>query len=882
MRKSNFATKAAICLTVLVLRGALAPAAEPATPRRVAFSGKPQATKAGEGTKISFAVSAPIDVEVSVLDAGGKAVRHLAAGMLGGNAPEPFRKDALAQELFWDGKDDAGKPATGGPFKARVRLGLGAALDRFIPAAPDPISRPTAIGVGPNGDVYVLAGRIYTNGKSVYLFVLDRNGKYLRTLVPSPANLKVEQVKGLDRLRLPGGKEVPIIYHGYTGDVAPFLGGMRAQQLTVTSQGWIVFASGGNDMWDQGVQRYALVIKSDGSTPPEVGFVGPRLGTAFRYGIGLRPQQIAVSPDNRTVYFCGMGNYRKKPPRIHCIGKTSWTSKAPEPTPFIGKPNEPGADGEHLNTPSSVACDSQGRILVSDFGNNRVAVFAADGTFLGETKVERPRMICVHPKTGAMYVLTAPDVDGRKRRTAPFAVVKFDKAVDGKEVVRGSFSGSDPVLALDASTSTPRLWLANGGLFPIDDTGGRLTAGADVTAPAPGGFKNYPLYLACDPARERLYVGEYCLGRPNMRIMRVDLKTDKISYMLNASEVTLDRQGNLYALDGFGKNSISRYDPDGKPLPFTSGSNKLTIKYRAGLPNVGVKGLAVAPDGDIFTFQDNNTSAPVYIWQFGPDGKVKRRDFVTGIPRDSGTGLAVDRAGNVYAGINVHAPQHFYPADFGEQIPQLAWYEPYPASASWYNRLQHKLPDAPPWNRMYINFYLYQYGSVFKFGPEGGKFYDAGKVTKSGKGARPAEAPADAREYYNAYLSRTAWLSGSKWEYRSFGICANRTEGWGDPGCSCMSSRFCIDRHDRLFVPDVFRFSVGVVDSAGNEISRIGAYGNVDSAGPGSAIPEPTIPLTSPNAVAAGEDKVFVADRKSRRLVVIDLTFAAEDTCPIQ
>ena len=209
----------------------------------VTFASKPNVTRVGEGAKLEFAVSAPTDAEVAVLTADGNVVRHLAAGMLGANAPAPFKKDALRQELVWDGRDDSGKPAPGGTFEIRVRLGLGANLDRFIPSEPDPMSRPRAIGVGTNGDVYVLGCRPVPNGVSVYCFVLDRNGKYLRTILPSPANLKAQQVKGLERLMLPGGKEVPIIYQGYTGDTAPFLSGMRAQQLAVTPQGWIAFAS---------------------------------------------------------------------------------------------------------------------------------------------------------------------------------------------------------------------------------------------------------------------------------------------------------------------------------------------------------------------------------------------------------------------------------------------------------------------------------------------------------------------------------------------------------------------------------------------------------------------------------------------------------------
>ena len=59
-------------------------------------------------------------------------VRHLAAGLLGPNAPEPFRKNALDQELVWDGRDDTGKPAGGGPFRFRVRLGSQARLEKYL------------------------------------------------------------------------------------------------------------------------------------------------------------------------------------------------------------------------------------------------------------------------------------------------------------------------------------------------------------------------------------------------------------------------------------------------------------------------------------------------------------------------------------------------------------------------------------------------------------------------------------------------------------------------------------------------------------------------------------------------------------------------------
>lgn len=855
-------------------------AADPAGKAPVKFAAGPAVQKTANGCRIAFTVAATTDVEVAVLDAAGKIVRHLAAGNLGANAAEPFRKNALQQELNWDGKDDAGTPPLATlhppPFSVRVRLGMGAALDRFIPSLPVQSAPATAIGVGNNGDVYVLSSRYMRGGVSI--FVLDRQGKYLRTILPSPATLKAEQVKGLDRIKLPGDKEVPIIYGGYTSDTGPFLSGLRSQRLEVTPQGWIVFASGANDMWDQVVPRQVLVLKPDGSTPPEVPFVGPKLGEPMGYGLGVRRQQLASSPDGKTLYFAGMGldAYGNHPARgLHCIGKLGWDSK--EPVAFVGKPDEAGADGEHLNAPESVSVDAAGNILVADFGNNRVAVFAADGKFCGETPVDRPKYICVHPKTGAMYVVTMPKVD-KANRPAPFAVIKFDKSIAGKEVARLEQKGVDPVLAIDPGTAQARLWLSNDGLFPIDDGGNKLVAGATVIPSPDDGFV-LPMYMALDTARERLYVSDF---PSRVHIMKIDLKTDKVSHFIKASEAALDRDGNVYVLDGYNFNTISRYTPDAKPLPFATGSNKLNIKYRAGLPNVGVKGLTVAPNGDIFAYQDNNMSAPVNVWQFGPDGKIKREDLISGIPFDSGTGLAVDRAGNVYAGLNLHDPKRLYPADFGDQIPPYAWYTRESPRDSWYSIVpQRKLPDGPPWNRPYLNFYLYQYGSIFKFGPEGGTLFNGGK-TVNGVNARPAGAPADARELRNGYLSQTVWLSGAKWEYHGFGICANRTENSGDPGCSCMSSRFGIDEYDRIFVPDVFRCSVGVVDSAGNEITRIGAYGNVDSAGPKSAIPEPAIAFVSPTAVAIGEGKAYVADRKSRRIAVINLTYAAEEKMEVK
>jgi sugar lactone lactonase YvrE len=842
------------------------------------FEAEPTAAKKDGKVEISFTVSAPIDVEVSVLDAKGTIVRHLASGLLGRNAPKPFKKDALKQELEWDLRDDDGRPATGGPFKVRVRLGLGSEMDRFIPGEVPKTPPPTAIGVGPDGTVYVLSSRGKAGG--AYLFALDRNGKYLRTILPPPAGLKKEQVKGLNRVKLADGSEVPVIYNAYMADTAPYLAGFRSQQLTVTSKGWIVMASGGNNWSDQSVPRHALVIKPDGTTPPEVGFVGPKLERHSRYSIGLRPQQLAASPDGETMYFVGLGvganRKRKRPAKgVHTVARFTWKSgKGPEP--FIGKPDEPGSGPAQLNDPISVATDAKGNIYVADFGNNRVAIFDAAGKPLGQVKVERPRQICVHP-SGAMYVLTQPRAQGRgRKRWGPCAIVKFGETVGGKEVARLSMTGLSPVMALDPSSEKPRLWLANSvryraprTLLAIEDQGDKLVAGKDVLAGQGGGGFTSPLYIAADPGNDRLYVGDF-----SRKVLKVDVgKGDAISRFLTASEVAVDRDGNVYALMGYGTNSLERFSADGKKSPFPgTGSNKISVLYRAGLPHVGVRGLTVAPGGDIYVFEEKLKPEQLHV--FGPDGKLKKKSVIKDMPVDSGNGIAVDRAGNIYAGICVHTPKHLYPKELEGQVPPLAWYMLYTKKSSWYNLPGRDIPAAP-WKYSYLNFYLYHYGSVFKFSPKGGTFWTAGAPAKGGKNPRPAGAPADAVEYRHGYFRKVVWGSGAEWRYRGFGINVNRTESWGDPACSCYNGRFGIDEHDRLFVPDAFRFTVTVLDTAGNEIARIGTYGNVDA-------PAEKIPLASPNAVASMKDTAYIIDRKNRRIAVVKLKFAAEASCAIK
>jgi hypothetical protein len=174
------------------LTGALAAllVASAANAGEASFTAKPSAVKDGDKLKISFAVAAPTDVEVAVLGADGKVVRHLAAGVLGAPKPPPEPlKAGLAQSLEWDGRDDFGKPAKGEPWKVRVRAGTGVKFGQFIGEDPYNFGAQESVIADEAGNVYIAGSRGDGNQMAMCLRVFDADGRYLREMVPFPTNL---------------------------------------------------------------------------------------------------------------------------------------------------------------------------------------------------------------------------------------------------------------------------------------------------------------------------------------------------------------------------------------------------------------------------------------------------------------------------------------------------------------------------------------------------------------------------------------------------------------------------------------------------------------------------------------------------------------------
>lgn len=162
------------------------------------FAEKPKVTREGDRVTIAFETRAFCDVTVAIESAStgsghSEIVRHIASGVLGDNAPEPFQWNSKKQTLSWDGKDDRGAYVDNRDVCfVRVSLGLKPQFERTLFWSPKKrIGFPyPALGVAPEG-VYVAESY---EVDQVRLF--DHQGNYLRTIYPFPADM-IDKVQGL-------------------------------------------------------------------------------------------------------------------------------------------------------------------------------------------------------------------------------------------------------------------------------------------------------------------------------------------------------------------------------------------------------------------------------------------------------------------------------------------------------------------------------------------------------------------------------------------------------------------------------------------------------------------------------------------------------------
>jgi hypothetical protein len=849
---------------------------EPARPGVPTFVKKPTVSKAGERVKIEFTVDVATDVAVTVEDSKGKAVRHLAAGVLGKNPPEPLQPNTLAQAIEWDGKDDAGKVAVGGPFSVRVQLGMKPELDGFLmhnPHASGPVS---AVAVAPGGSLYVFHTDGTANGNmgGHKIKVYDRDGKARKVLTPFPADIALEKVKGAGTFQTPTGELVPHMHNWETLSFYPDNVGIRGRDMpeytcpAVDSKGRVYWLVKGPSL---------VAIDADCGIPYE-SFLGPRLlpdiknlrlaGELYQYVVE-RPC-LAVSGDDRFVYFAGLsvdlGDQKKSRP-LPCVFRVDVAKRGPAEV-FLGKLDEAGKEKELLTAPRGLAV-GKGLIYVADPGANRVVAFKeADRSFAGEIAVDNPQVVGVDPGSGAVYVCAYTGA-----QTAD--LIKF-AGVGGKELYRLALprTGQSPNfgihrIAVDASTKPVRIWMpqvSNGNLHAFDDLGDKFVDRGD---PRPKDlWAEGPRDLSVDRIR-----GEVYIKANGSKTYRVDDETGKILGIVDLSKVhtgtvlasTLvpGQDGNLYVFTW--NNGLWRLNREGKPTNWDGldtysipieGMMCFQLRHLALKPNAPPDEVYLIGNADYLTKNPKDAGKFLTLNVVGQDGKTKRTviwQCLNGaIPR-------LDSKGNIYIADLVKPVDRSYPEFFDGKLP------PPPKSTGGGD----------------LFWYSYMYGSILKFPPEGGIIWHQKNLPKSCVGEPPAELLAKPKVPFKRHFSDqphlTGEVQGALWTRFGFSPYSSHMSG-NTSHCMCEGSGFDVDAFGRVFFPNLGQFRVEVIDTNNNPITTFGSYGNEDSAGPGSRITKPAIPLAWPTYVAVSDRRAYVADTVNRRVARVKLTYAAEAT----
>jgi len=846
------------------------------------FATKPALTKAGDQYKIEFALAAASDVEVAMLDAHGKVVRHLAAGVLGGEKPPPEPlKPGLAQALEWDGTDDAGKPAAGSPFSARVSAGMKPEFDGFLLYNPDASGTVRSLAVGPKGSVYLFHADFgLPNWGGTKIKIISREGKHLRAVMPCPADLAPERTKALGAFRSPEGDLVPYVRHlrllSFYPEPTEAIPGSCSP--AVDSKGrvyWLVLGPA------------LAALDADGGAAYET-VVGPRLlpdiknlrmSNMYMYG-GERPS-LALSGDEKHLYFSGLwvGQFEKKDTHrpLPCVFRVDLATRGPGEV-FLGKLDAPGKEKEQLTAPCGLAV-AKGLIYVADRDADRVAVFKeSDRSFAGELKVKAPDTIGVDPATGAVYVCSVanPQIPD---------LIKFEGYQTGKELCRLALpkyqyanEGIRHRIAVDASAQPVLIWVPNlpytpHGLLCIEDAGGKFVLKGDPRSPAP--WAEGARDLSLDRLRGELYVKAH-----NQMWFRIDERTGKTidtvsltnaKYNLHmgdkGSQLVASPDGSLVTLNW--DVGIVHHDRTGKPTNWP-GRDTDRIPYGA-IMCFQERHLAMLRPDEFFVILDNghrvkpgvkDASPFTGVDVMGTDGKFLRT-LVWQCSR--GAILRVDPKGNIYLAEPVKPPGRLWPEFFDGKVEAV--------------RKGAGAVGPGFWNS-------WMYGSIVKFPASGGAiWYDKNrKVPDTVTGAPPAELLAKPTVKVQAHLGYSteaqAEIQGAEW-YR-FGFSPHTLIFTGSDTCMCYGSGFDVDPYGRVFFPNLGQFRVEVVDTANNPITMFGKYGNQDSGGKDAAVKKPEIPLAWPLSLAVSDTHVYVADDLSRRVVKVKLAYAAQETCAMK
>lgn len=901
------------------------------------FTSKPAVKSLGNDRyEITFGVKGACDATVGIIDAEGKVVRHVASGVLGANAPAPFQKNNLNQKLVWNGKDDLDEYCkTPDKLRVRVMLGLKPEFDKRIGGTS-----------GHNMPGYVFGMVVAEDG--VYLFFkgggshghlglrkYDRDGKYVASLVPPPANLPQEKLAGYGYIEYEKGQRA---VHGSTIDLTvsrdsyflPTGGGKGVTSCQPVIIGrHLYYSNGGKNLLAGKDPSRLFYINTDGSSE-----VTGMKGVPFINGAMHLHPRFAASPDGKWIYAVT---------DEQALFRYPVDGSAPAAV-FAGDVKAPGSDNAHFNVPSSVACDTKGRVWAGDKLNNRIQVFGPDGKFIRSLPVERPEVIGIHQKTGALYVKHAGRVQGKTIDR----LTKF-RSVDDPQEVFHMDSVPAGLMAVDSWSAKPRLWLSGSGFEA--NTGGSFGAGpgATVWEETETGWKKLLDFdeearkdageeymgrwsgsggqgekAVCDPVREVVYYWGAIFD------LKTGKKLGRVDFHGRVDDFVFDKKGYLHAHANPADflQAVLRYDPSKAvrngdlftypEVPYDYGVEKMApynVPYRGVLPvrdQGGAKGfqegIGVNMKGDVAV-----ESNIYYVPKMEDLGNAAANAGVNEqLASGSYVGAAVGRWAQ-YVAAQQKAGEELYSVRKAPGI-WLAGGTIWTFKANGELLKECAVTAGDNINNAQIDEDLAVYFVNSRpriFNPDDGYFL-AGKggtfglpedksnlnpftgtliktkpdtyckvlvtgapVPMEPLPSRPPELMAiDWPDHYSK--NSWAWVEGSEWLYAGASPIIHQ-------GCACPRQLIHTDWYKRTYVPEAYRHSIGVVDANGNLVLHIGRYGNFDSgSGAQSKIPVggDNIGITCARFLS-GTDNYLAFDCWGERVMVLKLNYHAEETVNI-
>jgi len=407
-------------------------------------------------------------------------------------------------------------------------------------------------------------------------------------------------------------------------------------------------------------------------------------------------------------------------------------------------------------------------------------------------------------------------------------VLKLSGWKDGKVLASLTLRGSNaPSMAVDATVAPAVIWLSNvgdgKGITRIEDRGGQFVVTGKLAEQAQS-MPTAVVKVWADRLSDDIIVSNGWSG-----LARFDgLSGAAKEFPLLGMDLAFGPRGEYYVYGQKGWHElVARFDRQFQPLPLPATGKNTTSLSTAGKDVYGRyghgwsnKGLCVGPNGRIYVYNMYDWTK-YFINTWDASGQAEKNARVN----DGLLGPLDAQGGGVAVDFqgNVYVGMHGFPKDYtGGRRTE---------------------------------------GSIAKFGPAGGG-YVTEKTDKPGIPWQGSQVGSFLEGALAAYPGLGAQVAG---------------------GCVCKEARFDVDGYGRLYVPNALDYRVRILDNAGNEVLNFGYYGNADSRGAGSTVPEPDIPLGWPIAVSVGrKGRVYVADTLNHRVVRVDLFWSAEAECAVK